>query len=208
MQRRPVWLTSLLPLIIGGILVIAIWLVFRGVINNHSVSSGTGTAERPSVQEQPQNLPDQRPVVPKGMGISLDVPGAAVKEEQDLLIVTFNSGLFSKGTRLTPDARAKLTTLGKQLEEYVGQVTVSVVGHTDNNPVPPGSAYRDNLALGYARALAVVEHLVSAAGLPASMFVVSSPGEASSPFPNDTRENRSRNQTVVIKVLTSERIIR
>ncbi len=102
--------------------------------------------------------------------------------------------------RLKPEARDLLAALGRQLEPYVGQISVCVIGHTDDVPAPAGSVYRDNAGLAMARALAVVEHLRASASLPASMFSIRGLGEAAAPYPNDAPDGRARNRTVVIRI--------
>jgi flagellar motor protein MotB len=129
----------------------------------------------------------------------------SLKPEGTESVVTFDVGLFSHGTNLNADAKSTLTALGRQLESHVGRINVSVVGHTDDVPLLLGQTYRDNVALGLARAMAVVNHLRATTNLPSNLFSISSFGESLPPYPNDTPDNRLRNRTVVIRISAAKR---
>lgn len=132
--------------------------------------------------------------------LKLNLPGVTLRSEGREQTLSFTEGLFQGGARLKPEAKTLLSALARQLEPYVGQFSVCVIGHTDDVPAPARSVYRDNAGLAMARALAVVEHLRASASLPASMFTMRGLGEAAAPFPNDAPDGRARNRTVVMRI--------
>jgi flagellar motor protein MotB len=132
--------------------------------------------------------------------LDLKTPGVLVKSEGSEIVVTFNHGLFSWGTVLTTEAKVALTALGQRLGPERDNIRLHVTGCTDNTPVPEGRAYQDNVALGIARAVTVVEHLRATTALTCGMFTISSRGESTVPFPHDTAKNRARNRTVIIRI--------
>jgi flagellar motor protein MotB len=137
--------------------------------------------------------------------ISFDIPGISQKKEGDTLVFLFDSGLFLRGTKLRNDALPQLEALAKYLQKNVGKIQVTVVGFSDSSPMPKNStSYLDNSSLALARSVAVVEILRSNATLPSGMFSLSGLGETATPFTNDSRNNRLRNRTVVLKIRKSE----
>jgi flagellar motor protein MotB len=132
--------------------------------------------------------------------LKITVPGIVVRDESGRLMITFDSGLFARGTRLSPDAKPLLSRLALQMEPYAGQISVQVRGFSDSVPMPAHRRYVDNAALGMARALKVVDYMRNTSRLPEDMFSLESQGEAPDPYPNDSLEDRQRNRTVVMKI--------
>jgi flagellar motor protein MotB len=132
--------------------------------------------------------------------LHLDVLGASLRRDGDEMVLSFAEGLFRRGVELRPEAQIALASLARQLEPWAGQLSVCVIGHTDDTPVPAGVPYRDNAALAMARAAVVVEHLRASASLPAGMFSVRGWGEIAAPYPNDSTANRVKNRTTVIRL--------
>jgi flagellar motor protein MotB len=133
--------------------------------------------------------------------MEITIPGVSLQPVGYMLVVTFESGLFTRSISLTPDAKQVLNALGQQLRPYIGRVIVHVIGHTDDQPFPGRNAHRDNEALGLARAIAVVEHMRTTTQLPGTMFSIGSLGDTQAPYPNDTPSNRARNRTVVLQIM-------
>lgn len=128
--------------------------------------------------------------------VKFNLSGVVLKSENGKTIISFDKGLFKKGTKLKTNACTMLTALGKQLEPYKNQITLQVTGYTDDLPMPPGKKYLDNTSLGLSRAQVVVEHLRATTGLSSVPFTIS--GTDRSPCPNDSYSNRLRNRTVSI----------
>ncbi len=136
--------------------------------------------------------------------LTIQLDGASVKTEQDNLIISFHDGLFLSGAHLKPEVKTLLSQLGEQLRPHASYISIRIVGHTDNLPVTKGWLYRDNAALGMARAVTVANFLSRNAGLPMNIFLLQSAGKSQPPYPNDTSENRLRNRTVVIYISAVE----
>ena len=116
--------------------------------------------------------------------------------------ITFDYGLFPSGTRLREEARQDLIQLAEQLHPQLAEFSVIVEGHTDTVPVrPDNERFIDNFSLGMARAEAVKHFLAKHGNMPAARIHTASAGHSSPPYPNDTRENRERNRTVVISII-------
>ena len=132
--------------------------------------------------------------------VKLNLSGVVLKSENGKTIISFDKGLFKRGTKLKTNACTILTALGKQLEPYKNQITLQVTGYTDDLPMPPGEKYPDNTSLGLSRALMVVEHLRATTGLSNVPFTIR--GTDRSPCPNDSYSSRLRNRTVSICIVS------
>jgi type VI secretion system protein ImpK len=135
-----------------------------------------------------------------GPNLMLHVPGVSVQTKHVETLLVFEEGLFPRGAELSTEAKKRLRRLAHELEPYVGLIVVRIVGHTDNQPPLSARRYPDDIALGLRRAVVVEEYMRRESHLPPSMFAVATQGKDGAPFPNDTRENRSRNRTVVLHV--------
>jgi len=79
--------------------------------------------------------------------------------------------------------------------------TISIQGHTDNLPIQPGSAFKDNWELSAARALSVLRYFVDVKGLDPHLFEVAGYADTRPIAPNDTEANRQKNRRVEILVI-------
>ncbi|HKR59282.1 MAG TPA: OmpA family protein [Pyrinomonadaceae bacterium] len=139
-----------------------------------------------------------------GSPLKINIKSATVKSDVEGLNIVFDFGLFPRGTELSPKAMATLDSLGQQLRTVIDSNIINVQGHTSATRLRSTGKFQDNAALGLARAVAVIEYLRSSQQLPAKTFIATTSGETESPYPNDSRENRLRNQTVTIRI-TSKR---
>ncbi|WP_242884327.1 OmpA/MotB family protein [Actinomadura litoris] len=130
-------------------------------------------------------------------GMDLGVPGAVARRRQGEISVSFRQGLFQDGVRLSRDGRAALSALGARLRPYATRISVAVIGHTDDRPVPPGRGYATNTELGTLRAMVVRELLHDRAGIPTGRFTVSSLGAASA---LEGDRSPARNRTVGLRI--------
>ncbi|AHH99611.1 OmpA family protein [Kutzneria albida] len=90
--------------------------------------------------------------------------------------LSFSEGLFSALDRLSPAGRAALTELAGRLKKYCAELSVQIVGHTENALVSPDSGFVDNTDLALRRARVAAEQLAEATGLPASAFQLGAGG--------------------------------
>ncbi len=101
------------------------------------------------------------------------VPGAVFQKLADQVVVTFEFSLFSgPDAQLEHRAKLVLSTLGWQLEPYVGKIAIEVVGQPDALPQGADELPRDVSAIGMARAGAVFNHLIDTTKLQARMFTL------------------------------------
>lgn len=82
--------------------------------------------------------------------------------------------------------------------------TVLIEGHTDNQPLLPGSRYASNWELSLARAMSVVDYLTRYEGVAPTRIGVAAMGEFHPRVPNDTPEHRAVNRRIEISILRYE----
>lgn len=216
MQRRPVWLTSSLSLLAGSLVIVAIIIASLTIRNyfrelRDSVKLGTQdvasnaakttSALPPTGNRQAESsLQEVRQRTSNSPAINVNLPGISQQEDETGLILIFDSGLFTHRDTLRPEAQSLLMKLGKQLESNAGRIEIKIVGHTDDLAMRSGSSFEDNFSLGMSRAIAVLKYLKRYTRLPASSLSVSSSGESQPPYPNNTPQNRAKNQTVTLNI--------
>jgi flagellar motor protein MotB len=144
----------------------------------------------------PANKPISPPSIP-AKAINIDVAGTHVFQEGGKIAIEFDAPLFSSATRLTRPARQLLAELGRQLRGQVTNHSIEIEGCTDAAPVVPGSSFRDNSALGMARAESVAVYFGRVSGIPLSSFTLATAGEA---VAKPGVQSRRRQRTVVIRL--------
>jgi chemotaxis protein MotB len=82
--------------------------------------------------------------------------------------------------------------------------TVLIEGHTDNEPLKPGSRYASNWELSLARAMSVVNYMVQFEGISPERLGVAAFGEYHPRFPNDSPKHRTANRRIEISILRYE----
>jgi outer membrane protein OmpA-like peptidoglycan-associated protein len=97
---------------------------------------------------------------------------------------------------LTAEAKTELDGLVQTVQQEARQVFIEIEGHTDS----VGSATY-NERLGLQRAEAVKRYLYEQHQIPLHKMNVISFGETKPVAPNKTRDGRSQNRRVVVKVL-------
>ncbi|MGH4023073.1 MAG: OmpA family protein [Pseudonocardiaceae bacterium] len=124
-------------------------------------------------------------------------PATLIRQTPGSLSVSFTLPLFQGGSDdLTPQGRAALGDLGRRLAPHAAQISVSVLGHTED-AVVASARYRNNAELGLGRALAARERLSAASGIPLQGFAMSSAGRDTTQFPSD---NHTLNRTVTLTI--------
>jgi flagellar motor protein MotB len=127
------------------------------------------------------------------------VQGLTVKCESDVAVLTFSEGLFEPASDvLTAQARSLLSNFGFVAERLDKPLCITIEGHTNDWPVSPSGRWGDNWTLGLARASAAALYLKRHHQLARTRLQLRSAGGSATPFPNDTAENRRKNQTVVL----------
>lgn len=140
-------------------------------------------------------------IVASPPGLDLAIDGVTVTPEGADLVARFAAGLFDHGVSLRPGAHDRIAALARGIAGSGGSLRVRVIGHTDDVPLRPGSAYADNVALGFARALLVAEHM-RAAGVPAAAIAVESVGAVVAPPRGAAAADRAQHRTVTLRIAT------
>lgn len=113
------------------------------------------------------------------------------------VVLSEDQGKFKFGKNELPaDAKAAIDTMVTNLKDQKSAVWIEVEGHTDN---VGGKIYNEQL--GMERAEAVKRYLYEQHQVPLHKINVISYGEDKPLAPNRTRDGRSQNRRVVIKVL-------
>jgi outer membrane protein OmpA-like peptidoglycan-associated protein len=157
-------------------------------------------ADAVTVEPLAAPAPAPAPMDPLAWVEGASVPGARIIRQGAAAQIVFDEALFSRRAELREEAGPLLQAVAKLLAPHAAAIRLDVAGHTDSDPVTPGGPYRDNAALGLARAAAAADVLRAQAALPAGRLTVSSPGGEQAPYPNDTPENKRRNRTVTMRV--------
>jgi outer membrane protein OmpA-like peptidoglycan-associated protein len=133
--------------------------------------------------------------------VATEVAGVAAAARKLVFEVTLSEdqGNFKFGGATLPDeARARLDQVIGQLKaDSKNNVFIEIEGHTDN----VGSKEL-NQTLGMERAEAVKRYLYEQHQIPLHKMNVISYGEDKPVSPNNTRDGRSQNRRVVVKVLS------
>ena len=130
----------------------------------------------------------------------IDIPGCDTYTNDTELVVVFRKGLFCYRCEFAEAAASSLDMVVSSLTAAPPVERLLIEGHTDNEPIPSGSPYADNFALGFARATVVAARLRAYPGIPPKALVASSVGANDPPFPNSDYDSRLRNRTVVLRV--------
>lgn len=123
----------------------------------------------------------------------LQPPSPQIQSETILLPdLLFNSGSYL----LTNEGQVKVSQIGKLLADKNKLSQVMVIGHTDNVGSP-----ESNLKLSKERAIEVANILINS-GLNRDIIETQGLGQSTPTVPNTSPENRARNRSVEIIVLT------
>ncbi|WP_067488613.1 OmpA family protein [Actinomadura hibisca] len=114
-------------------------------------------------------------------GLDVTMPGVRARRTPGEITVTFDRGLFAGDTTLTRDGRALLARLADRLKPQAGRLRLTVLGHTDDQPLRAGGPYAGNMELAEARAATVREVLHERAAVPTAAVTVSALGPAVPP---------------------------
>lgn len=191
-------LRPVVPIVFGSVLaaflLLAAAYAFRGA-GSHTQNPTKDTTNAPTIEPSLVKTSNEDKSL-----LRLEVRFGRVNKDIDGVTIRFDFGLFPRTVELSYVAKEALDSVGRQLEPMADSVVVQIHGYTSDTRLRKHRAFQDNEALGLARAVAVINYLRSKYRLPASNLIAISSGSSGCPYPNDSRENRRRNQTVTIKV--------
>ncbi|MFH2203401.1 MAG: flagellar motor protein MotB [Elusimicrobiota bacterium] len=133
---------------------------------------------------------------------SLDSAAAEVEVTREKIKVTMPSPvLFDSGSAdLRPESVKVLGGLASRLRSLEGNRIV-IEGHTDDKPLLPGSAFKDNFELSARRALGILYFLTEQGGMPPASLTPVGYGEFRPAAPNTSAANRAKNRRIEIHII-------
>ena len=133
-----------------------------------------------------------------------EIPGCRTYADNAELVIVFDDGLFRSWCKPAEQADIALTDAATALTNGPPIEKLMVQGHTDEDPVLPGSRYRNNFELGFTRAGMIAQCLSRFPGIPPQALVASSKGTNDPLFPDADDRSGQKNRTVVLRVRFAE----
>lgn len=196
LRRRPRYGRAAAVGVLAGVVVVAAGVVGGVLAGSGSQPDGLAreVGDLSTQVSQLRARPD--PVVVRQDQVLTRLVGAlggvgTLSRSSGQLTVTFPVPVFSSYTALSGAGQAALVDVGQRLRGFAGQVTVTVVGHTDD----VGTSNDD---LGLARAVAAAGVLAGASGQPLSSFDLATNGSVDPPYSDATADGRAMNRTVTV----------
>jgi outer membrane protein OmpA-like peptidoglycan-associated protein len=147
------------------------------------------------------SLTNSQPPTSSMLPVVSSISGCTILPLKSELRIVFNQGLFSSRCEFSESASQRLGSLAGTLRTTVSNCLLVVEGHTDAAPLSRYGPYKDNYALGLARAMKVAEALRTEHALDHMHIMVTSDGEQNPPFIGATETTDVKNRTVVIRLL-------
>lgn len=156
--------------------------------------------EPPPAQPVPSDPPPAAPGLPAPFA-GWTLSNAKISEDASGLTVTFGVPLFESGAYLSKEGAPVLKALAAKLKGVPDGTRVRVTGFTDNVPLSkPTREFSSNADIAAARADAAVEYLRIWSRHAGIAWDSAAGAEADAPNPNDTKEHRRLNRTVLIRI--------
>jgi len=130
-----------------------------------------------------------------------DVEGVEVRNAAGYPRIVFQDAVFSRLSTISSAQKPRLQEVVRMIHETDPRAKVSIIGHTDNDPVRPNATYRDNEHLGQLRADAIKAFLTETDTIREDLLLTNSSGSDQPPFPNDSAANKAKNRTVSLEVV-------
>ncbi len=129
------------------------------------------------------------------------IPGCLVTTNAAETCIYFENGIFDFRAQFTESGRRLLESVAREVAKHTNDFWIVVEGHTDSEPMPANSLYRDNYALGLHRAMAAVEVIKIATSVSGGTILGISAGDTAPPFPEHDYDSKLRNRTVVVRLI-------
>ena len=130
-----------------------------------------------------------------------DVEGVEVRNESGIPRIVFESPVFSRLTTIDPAQKTRLERVVRLIINTNPASVLSIIGHTDNDPIRPSSEYRSNEYLSELRANAVVDYIKGTNLIPPSKLRSVAMGASDPPFSNASADSKTKNRTVSIEIM-------
>lgn len=160
----------------------------------------TATPE-PATPEPAEPLtPGTFPTAAQWKTLLAGIDGIEIRDLNNTPRIVFQTPVFSRLTTIDPAQQRRLTRIAQTILDTSDDALIVVIGHTDNDPVRPGGAFRSNDHLGELRAQEVTQYLTTRAAVPAPRLRPISSGDRDPPFPNTPAANKAKNRTVTLEI--------
>ena len=158
-------------------------------------------------EKQKQHVSQSSKTLEDEMRSQLESKDVTISKLQGKLTVNIlDRVMFDSGEAvLKPDGEAVMRKIADILKEHP-QLSIHVIGHTDNVPIRLGahSRFASNWELSTARALAAVHFLTEQAGVDARRLGAVGYGEFRPVADNSTPEGRAKNRRIAVTILPDE----
>lgn len=138
-----------------------------------------------------ENIAQLEKIIEKGGVLEQVEQGITLKLPANLIFKAGSADIANS------DMLMYIKRISQIIKKLPSQVNVNVRGYTDDSPLPNNSEFKDDYALGAARASAVLKAMIQD-GVPANQLSFSSYGKYQPIVPNDTLENKAKNNRVEI----------
>ncbi len=128
----------------------------------------------------------------------IEIVGDRFVFQSEVLFPTGSDALNAEGREELDKLAAELIALSEEIPDDIDWV-LRVDGHTDSRPLAGGGRFRDNWDLSAARAISVVQYLISR-GVPPERLVAAGFGEFRPLDPSETPEAYERNRRIELKI--------
>ena len=185
-------------------LFIALWAISSTSVEKAKVDQDSGNYEGNDADESsPSSGPISEASIPSD--IQADIGGVLEQIDSGTFLRLPSQILFEPGVAEITNSDnftylERLVTIIKAYPEYVH---LDVRGYTDNAPLPARSPYKDSYELSSARAINVMRELVQK-GIQPHRISISGYGPYDPIAPNDTPQNRAKNNRVEIFFFVSK----
>jgi flagellar motor protein MotB len=135
----------------------------------------------------------------------LALPGVSTKTLGNSILLSFDDGLFLRGTCFKADAKSRLKAVAQALAQESPPLQIDVIGCADDDRVFGSWTARFEESLALERATAVVNYFIELGLFAPKRLAVLSSSCANRPFPSDTVQNRAKNRTAVLRISREEK---
>jgi outer membrane protein OmpA-like peptidoglycan-associated protein len=169
----------------------------EGAIKDVDSRAQAAASDAKNAASNAQNTANSANDAARAVGTRADSIEAASRKLLFEVVLSEDQGKFKFGrTELPDEAKTAIDSMVTNLKSQKSAVWIEIEGHTDN---VGGKAYNEQL--GMERAEAVKRYLYEQHQVPLHKMNVISYGEDKPAAENRTRDGRSQNRRVVIKVL-------
>ena len=168
-----------------------------GEVDTKAAAAGQSAQQAQTAAQAAQGTGNQAMEVGKSAVAKAEAVEASTRKLIFETVLTDDQSKFKSGiAKLSDEAKAALDQMVAQVKSQKSAIWVEIEGHTDS-----AGAATYNEQLGLARAEAVKRYLYEQHQVPLHKMNAISFGEEKPVTDNKTRDNRSANRRVVIKVL-------